>query len=469
MNHGVWWGPNSSTDMESAHNRPGSDVPGAAVVRGILAAHRVGAAALIIVPISDYVAADKGNEEGTDVVTQAASDTQPRWVKNRATKPTPLSMTPDLTDRTVYQDEFVHFVQQTFKQALAQGKKIFYSLGNEPALWHETHPLLHPAKTTYAEIAERTQRFGTMIKRYAPGALIFGPVASGFHEFVNLSDAPDQRGRDFLDFYLDTVKHLETTEGKRIVDVLDVHWYTEVKAKGQLIVHISPEDIKTWQSPHPSQAEIEARVQAPRSLWDPTYIEESWIAKEYYDQPTPIRLIPWLKEKIAAHYPGTQLAITEYNYGDGIHISHAVAQADVLGIFGREGLFAASFLPLTEDPLPHGYITGAFDMYLNYDGEGSAVGDLSLKTENPDVARLSIYAMKSTKDPGVVQIVAINKTGAELPLDVTLAGSSYKTASLYRLTAAHLRPVSAGILSLTGDLLSDRLPPLSITTFDLRI
>src|SRR5258708_5803088 len=306
MNHGVWWGPNSSTDMESAHNRPGSDVPGAAVVRGILAAHRVGAAALIIVPISDYVAADKGNEEGTDVVTQAASDTQPRWVKNRATKPTPLSMTPDLTDRTVYQDEFVHFVQQTFKQALAQGKKIFYSLGNEPALWHETHPLLHPAKTTYAEIAERTQRFGTMIKRYAPGALIFGPVASGFHEFVNLSDAPDQRGRDFLDFYLDTVKHLETTEGIRIVDVLDVHWYTEVKAKGQLIVHISPEDIKTWQSPHPSQAEIEARVQAPRSLWDPTYIEESWIAKEYYDQPTPIRLIPWLKEKIAAHYPGTQ-------------------------------------------------------------------------------------------------------------------------------------------------------------------
>lgn len=462
-NQGVWWGPNSNTDIEGGHDKLESDTSGAAVLRRISAAHRVGAVALITVPITDYVAADKRG-----IVTTSASDTNPRWAKNRPTKPTPLSMIPDLTDHTVYQDEFVHFIQETFKDALAQGKKIFYSLGNEPGIWNGTHHLLHPAKTTYAEIADRTKQFGTMIKRYAPTALVFGPVSFGYYEFVGLADAPDQDERDYLNFYLDTAKQLEMIEGKRIMDVLDVHWYPEAKAEGQPIVHESVENIKIPLSANPGNAEIEARVQAPRSLWDPAYVEDSWIAKEYYGKPTPIRLVPWLKEKIDAHYPGTKLAITEYNYGDGNHISHAIAQADVLGIFGREGLFAANFLPLTQEPLTGGYITGAFDMYLNYDGKGSTVGDLSLKIENPDVARLSIYAMKSTKAPSVLHVVAINKTSAELPLNVTLTGGSYKTAARYRLTSASLRPKSAGNISLTGDILSDHLPPLSITTFELR-
>ena len=44
--------------------------------------------------------------------------------------------------------------------------------------------------------------------------------------------------------------------------------------------------------------------------------------------------------KIAAHYPGTKLSISEYNYGAGGDISGGIAQADVLGVFGREGLFS---------------------------------------------------------------------------------------------------------------------------------
>ena len=56
----------------------------------------------------------------------------------------------------------------------------------------------------------------------------------------------------------------------------------------------------------------------------------------------PIELIPRLMKKIADHYPGTKLSISEYNYGAGGDISGGLAEADVLGIFGREGLFAAT-------------------------------------------------------------------------------------------------------------------------------
>ncbi|MBI3618780.1 hypothetical protein HY213_01960 [Candidatus Peregrinibacteria bacterium] len=172
-----------------------------------------------------------------------------------------------------------------------------------------------------------------------------------------------------------------------------------------------------------------------------------------------------------------------YNYGDGFHISHAIAQADALGIFGREGLFAASWQSLgypetIDNPFyANSFITGAFDMYLDYDGKGSSVGDRSLTLDNPDGARLSLYAMKSTKDPTLLHIIAINKTTTETPIGIQLVGigATAKTAAVYRLTASSLKPKAAGQITLLNDsslvedrTLYDRLPPLSVTTFEIR-
>ena len=467
-NMGIDGGPNENIGVDKWWGAPyeSSDKPGEAAVKIITGAHNLGAAALITVPITDYVAADKDG-----IVKEKTTDPGiTRWVKNSPTKPIALSLTPNLSDKVVYQDEFVNFIQQKFKNALSQGKKIFYSLDNEPGLWPETHAFLHPAKTTYAEMADRTKRFGAMIKRIAPNSLVFGAVTYGFNELINLQNAPDQMGREYINFYLDSAKNMETSEGKRIVDVLDIHWYPSVHVEGKPLVVATVGDGYHPQSSNPSKAEMEARMNAPRSLWDPTYIENSWISTDYMGKPYAIRLIPWLKDKIAAHYPGTKLAITEYNYGDGYHISAAIAQADVHGIFGREGLFAANFLPLI-DYVTHpfaSYITGAFDMYLDYDGKGSAVGDLSLKLDNPDVARISLYAMKSTKDPNVLHVIAINKADVETPLNMKLGVSDYKTIKSYRIASANYKPQSVSTATLGSDFVSDRLPPLSVTTFEMR-
>ncbi|MEK7116192.1 MAG: glycoside hydrolase family 44 protein [Patescibacteria group bacterium] len=468
-NNGIDGGPNENIGVDKWWEAPyeSSNKFGEAASKVIMNAHNLGAAAIITIPITDYVAADKDG-----IVKEKTTDTSStRWVKNSPTKPTALSLTPDLSDKVVYQDEFVNFVQTKFKDALSQGKKIFYSLDNEPALWSETHALLHPAKTTYAEMADRTKNYGKAIKRVAPDAIVFGAVTYGFNELINLQGAPDQMGREYVDFYLDKAKDLETSEKKRIVDVLDIHWYPEVKVEGKPIVVATVGGEYFPQSSNPSKAEMEARMNAPRSLWDPTYIENSWISTDYLGKPYAIRLIPWLKERIVAHYPGTKIAITEYNYGDGYHISHAMTQADVLGIFGREGLFAANLLPLYDsvyNPLPNSYTTGAFDMYLDYDGKGSAVGDLSLKLDNPDVAKLSLYAMKSTKDSNVLHVIAINKTDGEIPLNLQLGTSDYKTVKSYRLTSANIRPQSASTATIGTDFISDRLPSLSVTTYEIR-
>ena len=111
------------------------------------------------------------------------------------------------------------------------------------------------------------------------------------------------------------MQQASVTAGERLLDVLDIHFYTS-----------TPDD----------PADI---VQAPRSLWDPTYMENSWIAQSI---PGPIELLPRLQADINQYDPGTKLSISEYNYGGGDEIAGAIAEADALGIFGEQGVYAAS-------------------------------------------------------------------------------------------------------------------------------
>jgi hypothetical protein len=85
--------------------------------------------------------------------------------------------------------------------------------------------------------------------------------------------------------------------------------------------------------------------------------------------------------------------------------------------------------------------------------------------------------MKSTKDASVLHIIAINKTDTETPIHLKLAGIGVtaKTASAYRLTADNIKPKATGQIELLNDTalvedksLYDRLPPLSVTTFEIR-
>ena len=215
----------------------------------------------------------------------------------------------------------------------------------------------------------------------------------GWQGMTRFQDAADANNRDFLEFYLAQMAAAESPNGHRLVDVLDVHWYPEAQGGG---VRITEENT--------TAAVVAARKQAPRSLWDPTYTETSWITQ--CCSGGPIRLLPRLRDKIDANYPGTRLAITEYNYGAANHISGAIAQADVLGIFGREGLFAANLWRLASN---NSFIYGAFEIYRNYDGANGSFGDTHIRATSSDVANASIYASVDAGVPGRMVIVCINK------------------------------------------------------------
>lgn len=392
-----------------------SNTPGDAVKPTIDQATAAGAAAIVTVPIVDYVAADKNG--GCDVRKSGANYLQTRFKANHATKGSALSLTPNATDGNVYEDEYVNWLHATEPSA-----NVIFSLDNEPDLWSATHAEVHPNALTYAEIVQRNTDYARAVKAAWPGAKVSGPVNYGFAGFENLQGAPDNGGRNFLDFYLDSMQAADTAAGQRLVDYLDLHWYPEATGNG---VRITGTDT--------SPAVVAARVQAPRSLWDPNYVENSWISNPGNYNYGAIRLIPRTKDRFAAHYPGTQLAITEWNYGAGDHISGAVASADALGVFGKQGVGLATLWELNGN---ESFTYAAFRAFRNYDGAGSTFGDLSTGATSSDLNTATVYSSMASSDNRKVTIVAINKatTAKKAAIPIT-SQYTFSKAKVYTITA----------------------------------
>ena len=426
-----------------------SDVPGEAVTDFVEEASSVGAAAVVTVPLLAYVAADKNG--GSDApecsgrVTNTENYLSARFRQSRARKGSALTLTPDTSDAFVNQDEFVAFVDTQ-----SSGSEVLYTLDNQPGLWSYTHPAAHPAPATYAEVVAKNIEYATMIRDLIPGAEVLGYSGYGYQSFINLQFAPDAAANGpFLDYYLSELADASAADGRRLVDYLDVHYYSEAYGGGERVVGGSN-----------AAAVAAARVQAARSLWDETYVEDSWIAGDHLGG-NAVRLLPWLHERIAALNPGLGLSISEWSFGGGDHISGAIAGVDALGAFGREGVALAAFVPFTDD---ESFALAAFRVFRNFDGQGAAFGDTSVSATSDDDDVASVYASVDTADPYRVVIVAVNRSVAAVAASVRLEHDrTFASATVYELTAASPVPAAAGSVTGEANVFERVLPPLSVS------
>jgi hypothetical protein len=261
------------------------------------------------------------------------------------------------------------------------------------------------------------------------------------------------------------MKAASTTQGVRLLDVLDLHWYPEATGNS---TRITGNDV--------TAAVQAARVQAPRSLWDSSYLESSWIASCCgAGVGGSIDLIHVVANKIAAAYAGTKIAFTEYNYGASTDISGGVAEADVLGIFGRESVFAATYWPLNDsNPTDNTFVLGAFRNFRNFDGAGANFGDTSFSAVASDNSKASVYASYDAANTGRIIVVAINKTTAALPVSLTLADShTFTKAHAWQLTStskldaasSSIVPTAIADQAVSGNAFQATLPAYSVTTY----
>jgi hypothetical protein len=137
-----------------------------------------------------------------------------------------------------------------------------------------------------------------------------------------------------------------------------------------------------------------------------------------------------LKSKIDEHYPGTKLAFTEYNYGGSDHISGAIAQADVLGIFGREGVAAATYWPLSGNST---MVYAAIRLFTSYDGKDGRFGDTSIRAATSAVEKATVYASYEAANPSRMLIVAINKTNGSLTAAISMELRELHRRRVYQL------------------------------------
>lgn len=402
--------------------------PGCAALDLAAVCKEKGAYPLMSLQMAGYASADMNGE-----VTAAEKAPSDRWIKVEPTKGAEFSAMPDTADGAVYLDEFVNYLVNTLGDSQNGGIR-GYSLDNEPSLWDQTHSLAHPEHTTGKELIEKSTALAKAVKAVDPNAEIFGAAFFGYGAFTDLVSAPDwteikaanPEYRWFIDYYLDEMRKAEEQNGGRLLDVLDVHYYTEAKGEcgERSCSHYSAEGC------------VSARLNAPRSLWDGSYKEKSWITDtgaQFFP------LLPNIKSSIDKFYPGTKLAVTEYDFGAPTDISGGIAEADALGIFAQNEVYFASLFAYDA-----AYQMAAINLYTNYDGNGSGFGDTLVSCESGDIGLCTAYAAINGENADTVTVVLTNKSFRDTTTANIRLDGEYDHAHLYGMNNMAARVFDMG-------------------------
>jgi PKD repeat protein len=183
-------------------------------------------------------------------------------------------------------------------------------------------------------------------------------------------------------------------------------------------------------------------------------VDETWINDK-------VKLIPRLRGWADTYYyPGTPIGITEYTWGAESHINGATTQADILGIFGREGLDLAARWTTPDASTP---TYKAIRMYRNYDGNKSAFGDTSVAAGGANPDNVAAFAAERASDGALTMMVISKYLSGTTPVNIAVNNfSATGTAQVYQLTSANAINRLAD-LGVSGSALSFTAPAQSIT------
>jgi Glycoside hydrolase family 44 len=339
-----------------------------------------------------------------------------------------------INNSVALQQGWLEHLVATFGTA-ANGGVPFYQLDNEPAGWGNTHRDVEPNGATYNTIISLGEQYAAMVKQVDPSAMVLGPSDFTLGGWIG---TPSQQNKLYAgQYYLQQMAAYGQQHGERVLDYFDEHYY-------------------------PQFTDPISQLDSTRTFWDPTYNGGTWV--EQYDFDGPMQLIPRFRQWIAQYYPGTKLSFSEYSIDSGNKlITDALAEADVLGIFGFQGV---DFANMWNVPAPTDPIAYAFRLYRNYDGEGGQFGNTSVLAGSTNQAELSIYGALRSSD-GALTLVVINKTTSAIETSVSLAHfTPGPSAAVYNYSEANLQQISAlGNISITPEGFSYSFPAYSATVF----
>jgi hypothetical protein len=332
-----------------------------------------------------------------------------------------------------------------------------YILDNEPMLWNVTHRDVHPEPATYDELLEKTLAYAAAIRRADPEAIIAGPAEWGWLNYhysakdvaVGVQLRPDRRLHGdvpLIPWYLRKIGEYERRTGTRILDILDVHFYPMGDGVG----------IGAQGRTDPATAAL--RIRSTRSLWDPGYVDESWINER-------MRVLPLLREWVAQNHPGLGISIGEWNFGAESHMSGALATAEALGRFGTEGLTSAYIWTSPKERSPASW---AFRAFRNFDDAGGHFLDWSVPVRGVGTLT-SLFASRDTNRRHVVAVLLNFAPLSPLSVRVSVASCGAVSAARAVTYAGGATGFKKLEVSSIDSLLRVEAAPYSITVLDLTV
>jgi len=313
----------------------------------------------------------------------------------------------------------------------------FYDMDNEVDIWGGTHRDVHPAQSGYDELANMFENEGTGLKSWDPAAVRFGPVSCCWYFYwhdANGTDRASHGGVDFLPWWLNQVKWMDTINGARTLDVFDIHAYAEANTSGFTTAQLQA-----------------AAASVYRDYWDPTYVSTAGDINQTYTttvEPSytiPFR-IPRMKALVNEIYPGTPLSFTEWSaaFAGESDFSTALGDAEAYGIFGREGLTFASRWGAPTQGNPN---YQALKMYTNYDGAHHGFGTISVSdsiTGNANLVNVfSSYAALNAAGTQMTIMVLNEDPANAAQVTFNLNGFSPTTYTAYTLSSTAATSIAA--------------------------
>jgi hypothetical protein len=414
----------------------------------------------LTVPILGWVAKDTTSSgfPVREVGPQRATDpSRPEAGDGMSPDGKPLASGPPTRTSVACSPECIQrWVEQIRAADRARGSRSvdLYILDNEPMLWNSTHRDVHPDPVTYDELLDRTIRYASALRKADPDAVIAGPALWGWPAyFFSAKDAavgfhlkPDRRAHGdvpFLAWYLQKLREHEQKTGVRLLDVVDIHFYPQGERIGMA-------------SGGTDAATAAKRLRSTRALWDPSYVDESWINDR-------IELIPRMKRLIAENYPGLRLAIGEYNFGAETHMSGGLAVAEALGRFAQGGVWSAFYWSYPADRSPAFW---AFRAFRNFDGAGGRFLDLSMPTRGAE--GVSLFASRDAQKGHVVAVLLNLRPDRAIRPTVELVGcGAIRAPRVLGFAGGASGFVATEAKVANATITADALPPSSITVLDL--
>ena len=213
-------------------------------------------------------------------------------------------------------------------------------------------------------------------------------------------------------------------------------------------------------------AVVAARKQAPRSLWDPAYIETSWITAVCSGGP--IRLLPRLKDKIAANYP---------EHAAGHHRVQLRRRRITSPAPSRRRTCSASLAakgcsPPTLWRLHRTTIssTARFEIFRNYDGANGSFGNTSIRATNSGCGQyLGVRQRRcGQRRRAWSSWPSTRPTRAQTAGIAVTHTAQFHTAQVYTLTSASSAPQRQPDINITPtNAFQYTMPANSVTTLVL--